>query len=198
MKAPVKKGKKRAKKSLGTVLLPGSGRPSNPSQVMVRMKLQGPILKVNTQPTTALLDNAVVLPSLASLSQVSSISAVYDEWRLTGIDFLIQMVGLNNGQTKFVLDDEDSTSPNATWMNSRIGYYVPNNSCAPGSKRIIHYRSEDLDDLEWQSCATASTYTPMALKMYTSATEYGTTASVALFTVSWIGHFEFRGIGAKA
>lgn len=197
MKAPEKKTK-RGKRSLGTVLLPGSGKPSNPSQVIVRMKLQGPILKVSTQASTALLDNAYVAPSLSSLSQVSSFSNIYDEWRLTGIDFYIQMVGLNNGQTKFVPDDEDATSPSSTWMNSRIGYLLSNNSCSPNSKKVIHYRSQDLDDLEWQSCGSGSSYTPMALKMYTSATEYGTTPSVALFTVSWIGHFEFRGIGAKA
>lgn len=194
----VKAGKKKVKARLGQILLPGSGKPSNPSQVINRVKLQGPVLKVSTQATTALLDNAYVAPSLAGLTQVSSWSAIYDEWRLIGVDFYVQMIGLNNGQTKFVCDDEDTTSPSSTWMNSRIGFLLANNSSAPGSRRIIKYRCQDLDDLEWQSCATQSTYTPMALKMYTSVTEYGTTASVGLFTVSWIGHFEFRGIGAKA
>lgn len=198
MSPRVMKNKKvKAKRTLARSLIPGSGRPSNPSQVRVQMTIQGPLTVVATQASTALLTLAYIAPSLSALTKLSSYAAVYDEWRLKRIKFHLVPCTLANGVTKFVMDDEDATSPTKSWMDSRRGVVLGNNSSDPKNHKTLVYRSEDLDDLEWQSCSTGSTYTPMALKMYTELS-WGSPTSTNLWIVSWEGDFEFRGIGASA
>jgi len=185
------------KGGLAKKLLPGSGKPSGVSQISVIQHLQGPATLVSTQAVTGLLDTGYIAPSLSSLIKASSWKALYDEYRLLEIEFTIQAVGLNNGITKFVVDDEDTTSPTADWMNSRRGFYLSHNSSSTKSHAKILYRSEDIDDLTWNSTNSESTYTPMALKMYSSLSGYGSTTNSYTWLISWVGKFEFRGIGAN-
>ncbi len=192
------KNKKVGKKSLATRLIPGSVRNTNPSQVITRQQLQGPSQIVATQATTALLDTAYITPSLGGLSNASSWKGLFDEYRILGIKFIIEPVTLANGVTKFVMDDEDTTSPSSTWMNSRIGTILSNNSSVAKSHAVLKYRCQDVDDLQWKSTATEYSYTPMALKMYTSLSGYGSPTSTNLWWISWIIDLEFRGIGANA
>jgi hypothetical protein len=161
------------------------------------MKLSAPGILISTQASTALLSQGYVVPSLSALNQASSWKGVYDEFRLVGVDYHIQAAGLNNGVTKFVVDDSEASTPTLSWIENREGHVLSNNSCAGNSHKVIRYRAQDLTDLEWYGTYGSSTYTPFALKMYTNATNMGTTPSVNLFYIWWVGHFEFRGIGAN-
>lgn len=190
-------GPGRKGKQLATKLIPGPSRPSDPSQIVVKQQLSGPGILISTQASTALLSQGYVTPSLSALNQATSWKGVYDEYRLVGVDYHIQAVGLNNGVTKFVVDDSEASTPSLSWIENRAGYLLSNNSCAGNSHKVIRYRAQDLSDLTWQGTYSAASYTPFALKMYTNATNMGTTPSVNLFYIWWVGHFEFRGIGAN-
>jgi len=161
------------------------------------MWLEGPVTIVASQASTGLSDTAYIVPSLSQLANATSFKACFDEYRLTEVQYEIQATGLNNGVTKFVLDDADATVPTATWAKSRIGKLLSNNSCSPNSHAIMRFRSQDITDLQWYSTNSNPTYTPVALKIYTSAADYGTSTSVNLFVIKWKGKFEFRGLGAN-
>lgn len=190
------KGKKR-KETLSNRLLPGSGKPSDPAQIVVQQKISGPGVLISSQASTALLNQGYITPSLSALNSAASWKGIYDEFRLVEVEYHIQAVGLNNGVTKFVVDDSEASTPSKTWIENRVGHIVANNSCAPNSHRVIRYKAQDFEDLKWQGTYSAATYTPFALKMYTDATYFGTTPSVNLFYIWWIGKFQFRGIGAN-
>jgi hypothetical protein len=117
---------------------------------------------------------------------------------MTKIRFHLLPTNLANGVTKFVMDDEDTTSPTANWMNSRRGSILSNNSSGYTRPVMIEYRSENFTDLEWNSTNTAATVANMALKMYTDNANYGSPTSTNLWYITWEGYFEFRGIGANA
>ena len=189
---------KKGGKKLANRLIPGTVRSTNPSQVISPQKLQGPSQIVATQAVTALLDTAYIAPSLNSLTSASSWKGLFDEYRILGIKFIIEPVTLANGVTKFVMDDEDTTSPSSSWMNSRIGTILCNNSSYSKSHAVLKYRCQDIDDLQWKSTASEATYTPMALKMYTSLSGYGSPTSTNLWWITYILDVEFRGIGANA
>lgn len=189
--------RRRPKTGLGKQLIPGTNRPSNPSQVITSVWLQGPTLLNATQASTALFNTSYVAPSLSALTNAASWKALFDEWRLLEIRFRVQPCTLANGITKFIVDDEDLTTENKSWNDSRRGIVLSNNSGNPKSTRVITYRSMDFDDLAWQSSYSSATYTPCALKMYTDATNYGSPTSTNLWLISWEGHFQFRGIGAN-
>ena len=157
------------------------------------MWLQGPPTKLTTQSSTGLISSAVS-PSLSALSN-SSFATCYDEWRLTRLRFKLYPLGQNGGATKFIMDDEDATLPNLTYANSRRGFLYVNDSANLKSTPVIDYRCEDLNDLEWRSCKSTATYTPMALKIYTDLSTYVSQPSTDLWLISWEGFFEFRGIG---
>ena len=186
--------KKKKGIKLDRKLFPGSGAPSNPSQIQVQMWLQGPPTKLTSQSSTGLI-SAAVTPSLNSLNNASSWKTIYDEYRIMKIRFTCIPLGVNGGCTKFVLDDGDATLPNATFAQARRGYLVTNNSSFKGSTLKLNYKSEDLTDLEWLGTGTAPTYTPMALKVYTDLSTYVTQPSTDLWLISWECLFQFRGIG---
>lgn len=190
-------GKKQSKADLANRLIPGSGKPSDPAQIVVQQKLSGPGVLISSQATTALLNQGYITPSLSGLNQASSWKGIYDEFRLIAVEYHIEAVGLNNGVTKFVVDDSEASTPSRSWIENRAGHVVSNNSCAANSHKVIKYRAQDLEDLKWQGTYSSATYTPFALKMYTDATYFGTTPSVNLFYVWWVGTFQFRGIGAN-
>lgn len=190
-------GKKKSKADLASRLLPGSGKPSDPAQIVVQQKISGPGILISTQSSTALLSQGYITPSLSALNSATSWKGIYDEFRLIGVEYHIKAVGLNNGVTKFVVDDSEASTPSLSWIENRVGHVLSNNSCNPDSHRVIRYRAQDLEDLKWQGTYSSSTYTPFALKMYTSATAMGTTPSVNLFYIWWVGIFQFRGIGAN-
>jgi len=192
-----KEGKTKKDKSLAGRLIPGSGSPSDPAQIVVQQRISGPGILISTQAATALLSQGYITPSLSALNSATSWKGIYDEFRLVAVEYHIQAVGLNNGITKFVVDDSEASSPSLSWIENRMGHMVSNNSCAPNSHKVIKYRAQDLEDLKWQGTYSAATYTPFALKMYTNATNMGTTPSVNLFYIWWIGTFQFRGIGAN-
>ncbi len=198
MAPQIKKSKKKGSgPGLARKLLPGSGRPSDPSQIAVEMKLAGPGILISTQASTALLNQGYITPSLSALNQAASWKGIYDEFRLVEVEYHIQAVGLNNGVTKFVVDDSEASTPSRSWIENRIGHVLSNNSCAPNSHKVIRYCAQDLTDLAWNGTYSAATYTPFALKMYTDATYFGSTPSVNVFYIWWIGRFQFRGIGAN-
>lgn len=179
--------------SLANRLFPGIGRASNPGQVQVGMWLQGPPTKLTTQASTGLI-STYIAPSLSSLTN-TSFALCFDEWRLSKIRFSLFPLGTNGGTTKFVMDDEDVTLPTLSYANSRRGFlYVNDNSNIKSTPQII-YRSENVADLQWNSCRTQSTLTPMALKVYTDLSTYVSQPSTDLWLISWEGFFEFRGIG---
>ncbi len=192
----IKNQSKKKKNDLAHRMIPGPGGPSNPSQVQVGMWLQGPPTKLTSQSSTGLI-SAAITPSLNAVTNSSSFKTVYDEWRLTKIRFTCIPLGTNGGTTKFVLDDADATLPNSTYAGSRRGSLTTNNSSYKGSTLRLNYRSQDLSDLEWYGTASASTYTPVALKVYTDLSTYVTQPSTDLWLISWEGYFEFRGIGAE-
>ena len=192
------KGKKGKSGSLANKLIPGSAKPSDPSQVSVGMWLQGPGSLIATQPSTGLLYTAYIAPSLAGITNAASFKAIYDEWRITRIKFRLIPTNLANGCTKFVMDDEDLTSPTVAWMNSRIGTVLSNNSSGYGRPVTIEYRSQNFTDLEWNSTNTAPSVANMGLKMYTDLANYGSPTSTNLWYITWEAYFEFRGIGANA
>jgi hypothetical protein len=189
---------KKGRSSLATALIPGSAKPSNPAQVKVGMWLQGPGALIATQPSTGLLYTAYIAPALSGLTNAASFKAVYDEWRCTKLKFHIVPTNLANGVTKFVVDDEDTTSPTANWMNSRRGTLLSNNSSGYVRPVTIDYRSENFTDLEWLSTNSSPSVANMSLKMYTDSANYGSPTSTNLFYITWEGYFEFRGIGANA
>jgi hypothetical protein len=162
------------------------------------MWLQGPCALVATQASTGLLNTAYIAPSLAGLTNAASFKAVYDEWRMTKIKFHLVPATLANGATKFVCDDEDTTSPTRDWMNSRRGYFLTNNSSAYARPFTIDYRAEDFNDLSWNSTNTQPSVADMSLKMYTDAANFNSPTSTNLWLITWEGYFEFRGIGANA
>lgn len=182
---------------LANRLLPGPDKASNPSQVQVGMWLQGPPTKFTTQASTGLI-TSYVAPSLSALTNAASFKTVYDEWRLTALKFSLFPLGSNGGVTKFIMDDADNTLPNSTFAFARRGFTYSNNSANHKSTPTIKYRSEDITDLEWYSTASASAYTPMALKIYTDLSNYVSQPSTDLWLVIWEGFFEFRGIGQNA
>lgn len=160
------------------------------------MWLQGPTSLVASQATTGLV-STYVAPALSQLNKASSIKAIFDEYRVLKIRFRVKPCTLANGSTKFVLDDADATVPDQTWADSVRGYMLSNNSSDPKSDRTFTYVSQDFDDLAWQSTYSDATYTPVALKMFSSLSSYGTPTSTNLWIVTWEALFEFRGIGAN-
>lgn len=181
------------------IMLPGPASPSTGAQKIYKHTLAGASTLLNTQSTTGLFNIGYLTPSLSTLKKVVNWKSVYDEWRLVGVDFHIAAIQQQNGVSHFVVDDEDNTMENADWFEARGDRRVLlNNSASPLSSTVIKYRSQDLSDLTWKSTYSESTYTPCALKFYTSLTEYGTPASITgLYYIYWVGHFEFRGIGAN-
>ncbi len=181
-------------------MLPGPGGPSTGAQKIVKITLNGSSSLLSTQATTGLFTTSSLSPSLSALIKTSSWKAVFDEYRLVGIDFYIRPIAVSNGVSNFLVDDEDATGENASWFESRPDRkLVVNNSAASKAPTVIRWRSQDLEDMEWRSTATDAAFVPCVLKFYTSLTEYGTPASVTgLYYVNWVGHFQFRGIGANA
>jgi len=166
---------------------------------MVQMKLQGPSTLVYSQTTTGLTSVAYIGASLSALTSSASWRALYDEYRIISVDFNIRAVGEQSGVTKFVFDDEDTTTPTGAWMSARRGTIVSNNALAPLSHAKIHYASQDEQDLRWLSTNTQHTVLTGVLKMYTDAASYGTgTTSTNLFYIDYIVNIQFRGIGANA
>jgi len=184
--------------SLASSLLPGSSKPSDPSQIKVSMWLQGPTALVATQASTGLLASAYIAPSLAGLTNAASFKAIYDEYRIIELRFHLLPATLANGSTKFVVDDEDVTSPTRDWMNSRRGHVLSNNSSGYVRPVKVNYRSENIQDLEWLSTNTQPSVATMALKMYTDAANFNSPTSTNLWLISWEAYVEFRGIGANA
>jgi len=185
------------KGTLSREIIPGSGLPSNPNQVAVEMWLNGPQTMVATQASTALFTGGVIQPSLGALTKTSSWKAVWEEYRLIALDFMVIPVTLANGATLFVLDDADATAPDSTWANSSQGLILSNNSSCFVKPRRLKYRSADVVDLQWRSTYSDYTYTPMALKMYTDAANWGSPTSTNLWIVRWRGLFQFRGAGVN-
>lgn len=192
--------RRRALKSrLPTRMLPGPSSPSTGAQKIVKIVLNGSSTLLSTQATTGLFTTSSLTPSLSALAKTSSWKAVFDEYRLVGVDFYIRAIQVSGGVANFLVDDEDATGENATWFESRPDRkLVVNNSASPLGSTVIKWRSQDLEDMEWRSTYAEPTFAPCTLKFYTSLTEYGTPASVTgLYYINWIGHFEFRGIGAN-
>ena len=160
------------------------------------MWLQGPTSLIASQASTGLI-STYIAPALSQLNKASSIKAVYDEYRLLKVRFHVRPATLSPGTTKFVLDDADATTPDQTWADSVRGYMLSNNSSDPKSTRTFTYASQDFDDLAWQSTYSDATYTPCALKMFSSLAAYGTPTSTNIWVITWEGLFEFRGIGAN-
>jgi len=193
IESKIRRSQYRRNGTLSTRLFPGKGGASNPGQVQVGMWLQGPPTKLTTQASTGLI-STYIAPSLSSLTN-SSFALCFDEWRLTKIKFSLFPLGANGGTTKFVMDDEDLTLPVLAYANSRRGFLYVNDNANFKSTPKITYRSENVADLQWNSCRTQATLTPMALKVYTDLSTYVSQPSTDLWLVSWEGYFEFRGIG---
>lgn len=179
---------------LDRMIIPGSARASNPSQIVQRMVLQGPPTKVTSQASTGLIV-VNVNPSLSALTNASSFKTVYDEWRLTAIEFQLTPLGANGGSTKFILDDEDAIVPTLAFANARRGTLLSNSNASKNYHRLS-YRCEDIDDLKFISCTNSSTYSPVSLKIYSDLSTYVTQPSTDEWLITWEGHFEFRGVGA--
>lgn len=194
-KKTTRKQKQNGSRTLATAMFPGPGKPSNASQVKVGMWLQGPPTKLTSQSSTGLV-SAAITPSLSALTLASNWKAIYDEWRLLRIRFTLIPLGANGGCTKFIMDDEDATIPNASFAAERRGLLATNNSANHTSPIVLNYQSQDVDDLKFVGTVTSPSYTPMALKVYTDLSTYVTQPSTDLWLVSWEGFFEFRGIGA--
>ena len=178
---------------LATTLLPGSGKPSNPEQVVRSVWLQGPPTKLTSQSSTGLI-TAVITPSLNDLSNTNWRN-IADEYRIKEIVFHAYPVGANSGVTAFILDDEDSTLPIIGDTKARRAKFLVNNSANQKSLSSFHYRCENIDDLKWISCKSAGSATPMALKVYTDLSTYITQPSTDLWVINYEALFEFRGIG---
>lgn len=190
-----KKASRQGRSRLDGMILPGSSRPSNPSQIVTRMWIQGPPTKITSQASTGLI--AVnVNPSLSALTNASSFKTVYDEWRLTAINFKLTPLGANGGATKFILDDEDAVVPVLSFANARRGTLLSNNSANEKSTHVLSYRCEDIDDLKFISATNSSTYSPVSLKVYSDLSTYVSQPSTDMWLITWEGHFEFRGVGA--
>jgi len=180
-------------------LLPGSARPSTGAQKISKIHLPGSSVLLSTQATTGLFTTSTLSPNLNALAKGSSWEAVFDEYRITGVDFHIIACSSSNGVAQFLVDDEDATGGNATYFESRPDRTVlVNNSASPHSSASIKWRPQDLEDLEWRSTYNDNTFAPCTLKFYTSLTEYGTPASVTgAYHVFYTLQVEFRGVGAQ-
>ncbi len=185
------------KGKLDRKLIPGNARPSGPEQTIVREKLPFPPVKLTSQSSTGLISYSYT-PSLSLLTKATSLKDTFDGWRLTDVWFNVYPVGANGGCTKFIVDDEDATLPNSTFAAARPGTVMTNNSSNSKSVYRHHWRAQDLSDLEFYSTQNQSTYTPVALKIYTDLTTYITQPSTDLWLIEAVGSFEFRGIGAAA
>ncbi len=185
--------------SLAARMMPGPAKPSTGAQKITKVVLNGASSLLSTQATTGLFTTSSLTPSLSALAKASNWKAVFDEYRLVGVDFYIRAITSSNGISNFLVDDEDATGENATWFESRPDRsLVVNNSASPQGHAVIKWRAQDNEDFEWRSTYAEPTFAPCTLKFYTSLTEYGTPASVSgIYSVNWIGHFEFRGVGAN-
>ena len=191
--------RRRGPSKLPRRLLPGPSSPSTGAQKIVKVTLNGSSTMLSTQATTGLFTTSSLTPTLGALAKTSNWKAVFDEYRLVGVDFYIRAISSSNGISNFLVDDEDATGENATWFESRPDRsLIVNNSASPQSHTVIRWRSQDLEDMEWRSTYNEASFSPCTLKFYTSLTEYGTPASVTgMYYVNWVGHFEFRGVGAN-
>ncbi len=189
----------RGNSRLTSRLLPGPGAPSTGAQKIVAAQLPGSSTLINTQATTGLLSTNTLSPSLSALNKTSNWQAVFDEYRILGVDFHIIAMGANAGVTQFLVDDEDATSNNATFFEARPDRKVVNNHVSsPYSRAEFHWRAQDLEDLEWRSTYSDNAFVPAALKFYSSLSEYATPASITgLYHVYYTMHVEFRGVGAQ-
>ncbi len=159
------------------------------------MWLQGPNTLITSSGGAI---STAVAPSLSVVTNAANFRAVYDEWRLTKIRFMVMPAGSAVGSTKFVVDDEDTTAPGYAWASSRVGTTLSNNNAGYIKSVVLNYRAEDLNDLGWHSSNTQASVADCALKVYTDATNYGSSLATAIWIVQWEGYFEFRGIGANA
>lgn len=202
----VRKQKGKAKRQLGrqtgrldTLLVPGSGEPSEPSQIVHTMMLQYPTTVVSTDAGGNIA--TAFSPSIGGLTQFSSYQGTYDEGRIIGIDFKVQAAASNAGCSKFQIDDSDSTNPTTASMNAKRHYLLNNNHLGPKSSRIFRYRCEDLEDLKFLDMATGSgagIYTPCSLKIYTDQAVLNSPNSQKLWIIEAVLTVQFRGIGGHS
>lgn len=185
---------RRSRGQLDRALVPGSSRPSQPDQIVMRQWFQGPAVKYTSQASTGLISVAYT-PSLSLLQKYSTIQSMWDQYRFTKIRFHLYPVGTNSGTTKFFIDDQDSTLPVLAAANSKMGLVLSNNSSSPNSVGRLTYRPQDLTDLQWQGTNTAGTFTSCALKIYTDLSTFITQPSTDLWVVTWEALIELRGLG---
>ncbi len=200
------KGKKKnnkslaAKSRLGLELIPGPGRPSNPSQVTSKMwcnmqNFQFPVASGAIAAVATIAPNDILF--------VSSLQNVWDEFRVLECDVNLYATAATQGASttagglmKFYWDENDSSVPTGTTAGSKRGYFVNLSAQSPHSHIKMHWAAEDLNDLDYvpmTSSSTASVY----LKAYCDTSNYGTSASDSVSRIIGVCQvlIEFRGLG---
>ena len=178
---------------LATALFPGSSRPSTKAQRHVQMLLSGPptLLSSDGSGTIAAAD----APTLANLAKYSSYAATWDEFRILGVRWTVQPVGVNAGVTVFYVDDEDTVVPSSTSAQTKGQFVLSCNSAAHSKPAVIPYRSQNVTDLTWYSTNSQASTQFCALKVYGNNATYNQPASTALWLVRHELLIQFRGPG---
>lgn len=180
------------KSNLARRLIPGSARAPNYAQQIVEHGwVKAPSVLVAAAAGTI---TYVQTPTLSSLSNVAGFQALYDEYRITKINWLVQASGANSGSTLIYVDDEDINNPTSTTADRKGVIVMPNNNSNPSSTRIIRWKAQNLFDLEFVSTNTAATALWASIKMYTTTIGYGSGSSTA-FLVSPMVYLQAKGKG---
>ncbi len=183
---------KRRRANLKNRLIPGSSRPPNyAEQVVEHGWVKAPSVLVAASAGTIAY---VQTPTLASLSNVAGFQALYDEYRIIKINWLVQASGPNSGSTLFYIDDNDTSNPTSTTADRKGVVTMCNNSANPKSTRLFKWKAQSLLDLDFLDCSGSASSNWASLKIYTTTLAYGSGSSTA-FLVSPMVYIQGRGKG---
>ncbi len=194
---------KAAKSRLGSELIPGSGRPSNPAQITTKLwcnmvNFVFPVVSGACATVASIAPSGIVFSS--------SLQNLWDEFRVLQCEVDLYATTATNGTTptrggimKFYWDDNDTSAPTALSANSKRGAIINISAQSPNSHIKIHWQAEDLDDLAYSPMSSPSV-SPVCLKAYCDTSEYGTNSADSTSQVIGIPKVlvEFRGLGGGA
>lgn len=122
----------------------------------------------------------------------SRYQSMFREYRVIGVDVILQQAFPNSGSTTFWIDEATNYTPALNDANENIGVLIPNTNAGCKGTTTLHWRAKELEDLTFNSTGTSSA--AAFLKGFTNQAQYGTTPAVAsIFTIRLLYMIEFKG-----
>ncbi len=138
-----------------------------------------------------------IAPALNQFSKLTSMQALFDEYRFRWIKWHVLPAADSDGTTMVYVDDEDANAPTLNQAYAKGQALIGNTKNAgSGKARVFTYKPQNFPDLEFSSCASASSIQFAALKLYSDTANFGNSNTTGnRFSVWYECEIEFRGPG---